>query len=97
MKEGLKYDDGKLLMSLVEPEFIEGTAEVLTYGANKYEPNSWQNVADGEKRYKDALLRHLMSYLKGEEKDEESNISHLKHIACNVMFLMSFERNKSVE
>jgi len=93
--KGLKYDDGKLLMSLVKPEFIEGVAEVLTYGANKYAPNSWQNVEDGKRRYTDALLRHLNQYLKGEEKDDESGLEHLKHIATNIMFLQHLDDNNS--
>ena len=93
-KVGLKYDDDKLLMSLVEPEFIEDVAKVLTFGAKKYKPNSWQHVEDCERRYKDALLRHTMSYLKGELIDCESGLTHLSHMATNIMFLSYFEKEK---
>lgn len=89
---GLKYDDGKLLVTLVQPEFVEGVAEVLTFGAKKYEPNSWQTVEDGRRRYEDALYRHWLAYLKGEEVDVESGLSHLKHIACNTMFLLHLNK-----
>lgn len=91
-EKDLKYDQGKLLMSLVEPEYIEDVARVLTYGAEKYEPNSWQSVRDAERRYKDALLRHTMEYLKGVEVDEESGLTHLSHMATNIMFLSHFNR-----
>ena len=30
---GLKFDDGKLLMGLVDPYFVEDVAKVLTFGA----------------------------------------------------------------
>ena len=91
---GKKYDNGKLQMSLIDPIFIEELAEVLTFGANKYGPNNWQEVEEAPRRYKDALLRHIVAYLKGEVLDQESGLDHLAHAACNVMFLMYLERNK---
>lgn len=90
----LKYDKGKNQLSLIEPNFILGVGEVLTYGASKYKANSWQTLDDAEKRYKDALLRHTMAYLNGEKVDEESKISHLKHMATNIMFLQYFDEVK---
>lgn len=89
---GMKYDNGKLLMTLVSPQFVDGVAEVLTFGAEKYEPNSWQSVPDAKRRYEDALYRHWNAYLKGETTDKESGLSHLKHLACNAMFLLHFEQ-----
>lgn len=91
---GLKYDEGKLLMSLVDPRYVEDIAKVLTFGAAKYKPDSWQTVEDAERRYTDALLRHTMAHLKGEYLDPESGLTHLSHMATNIMFLSHFERNK---
>ena len=91
---GLKYDEGKLLMSLVDPRYIEDVAGVLTFGAKKYKPDSWQTVEDAERRYTDALLRHTTAFLKGEYLDPESGLTHLSHMATNIMFLSHFERNK---
>lgn len=91
---GRKDDTGKNRLDLIEPEFIESVGKVLTFGANKYEPNNWQNVDDGKDRYYAAALRHLMAYRKGEEKDPESGLSHLEHVACNIMFLLHFEREE---
>lgn len=90
-KTGVKHDEHKNRLDLIEPEFIEGVGEVLTFGAEKYEPNSWQKVEDAENRYYAALFRHLMAYRRGETVDSESGLSHLKHIACNAMFLLHFE------
>lgn len=92
--EGKKFDDLKTRLDLIEPEFIEQVGKVLTFGAQKYEPNNWQNVDDAENRYYAALMRHLLAYRKGEEKDPESGLSHLAHAACNAMFLLHFEQEK---
>ena len=92
--QGRKDDAKKNRLDLIEPEFIEAVGEVLTYGAEKYEPNSWQKVEDAENRYYAAALRHLMAYRKGEKVDSESGISHLKHVATNIMFLLHFERGE---
>lgn len=89
---GRKDDQEKNRLDLIEPEFIEGVGKVLTFGADKYEPNNWQKVEDAEDRYYAAALRHLIAWRKGEKTDPESDLSHLYHVACNIMFLQHFER-----
>lgn len=89
---GRKDDKGKARFDLVEPEFEEAVAEVLTYGADKYAPDSWQHVEDAENRYYASLRRHINAFRKGEKTDPESGLSHLAHAACNIMFLMHFDR-----
>jgi len=91
---GRKDDQEKNRLDLIEPEFIEGVGKVLTFGANKYEPNNWQKVEDAEDRYYAAAFRHLIAWRKGEKTDPESGISHLYHVACNIMFLQHFEREE---
>lgn len=91
---GVKNDTGKNRLDLIEPEFIEKVGEVLTFGANKYEPNNWQGVEDAEDRYYAAAMRHLLAWRKGEKVDEESGINHLAHVATNMMFLLHFEEEK---
>ena len=88
---GRKDDQCKNRLDLIEPEFIEGVGQVLTFGAKKYEPNSWQKVEDAENRYYAAALRHLLAWRRGEVNDIESGLSHLKHVATNIMFLLHFE------
>lgn len=91
---GCKDDQEKNRLDLIEPEFIEGVGKVLTFGADKYEPNNWQKVEDAEDRYYAAALRHLMAWRKGEKTDSESGLSHLDHVACNIMFLQHFEKEE---
>ena len=91
---GLKYDGGKLQYSLIPPVATKALAEVLTFGANKYAPNSWQTVEEGERRYLDAAMRHLEAWRDGESTDDESGYSHLKHCLTNIAFLLHFEQER---
>jgi len=89
----LKNDSGKPMMSLIDPAFVVGLADVLTFGAKKYAPNNWKlaGADDDIDRIKDALLRHLYAYLGGEEFDPETNLPHIDHMQCNLMFLRHFD------
>lgn len=82
-----KRDEGKIRPSLLLPGFIKEMAAAMTYGANKYEPWSWYKVDNAVERYKDALLRHFLSWSEGQEKDKESGLNHLAHLACCAMIL----------
>lgn len=85
-----KHDEGKLRPTLVSPLLIEAVAKVREYGVHKYkDPENWREVESW--RYKDALYRHWLAYLKGERIDPESGLPHLWHIACNVNFLIEME------
>ena len=84
--KGRKYDSDKLRYDLVPVEAHEGLAEVLTYGANKYDDNNWKHVP--VYKYEAALFRHLNAWRKGEKCDDESGLHHLKHVLANVTFLL---------
>ncbi len=95
---GQKHDQGKLRPTLLFqslPNAVHQTIEVLQYGANKYGDENWKQV--DPKRYKDALLRHLLAYLAGEEHDKESDLKHLAHISSNVLFLLEHEAMQDKE
>ena len=88
INKGLKYDSKKLRWDLLPIEYVEEIVKVLTYGADKYTDNSWQQVKNGIERYYAALMRHLVDWRKGEDIDPESNLKHLSHAACNIIFLL---------
>ncbi len=92
-KEFMKDDKEKPLVSLVEPDFILGIAEIMTQGAIKYEENNWKKCKQ-PKRYLNALLRHLLEYWRGNKIDKESGKSHLYHIGFNAMALDYFDRKE---
>lgn len=87
--QDIKRDAGKPRLSLVPPELLEAVGAVRTYGVEKYgDAESWHKVEP--ERYRDALLRHLMAYIKQPEAiDKESGLPHLWHAACNMAFLIA--------
>lgn len=89
----VKADSGKLQWSLIPFEELKDVVKVLMLGAKKYNPDNWKKC-DDVKRYKDALMRHVISYVSGDERDEESGLSHLAHAICNCLFLMWFDNQK---
>lgn len=87
-----KADGSKLRPSLVldsMPNALLHVVAVGTYGAEKYEADSWRQVE--ARRYKDALYRH---YLAGDGNDEESGLSHLAHAAWNALVILEFKLNE---
>lgn len=85
--QSAKADKGKLELSLVNTELVKAVAEVRMYGTEKYgDSENWRKVEP--KRYVDALYRHLLAYIEGNELDEESGLSHLAHMACNISFYL---------
>ncbi len=90
---GTKHDTGKPPMSLLDRKWLEGTAKVLAFGANKYAANNWRKGISYS-RLTDAALRHLHAYNDGEENDPESGISHLYHASCCLMFLANMSETR---
>ena len=86
-----KADAGKLQITLVPTQIIKDIAEVRMYGNAKYhDPNNWKQVE--VQRYRDALCRHLLEYIKDPKSvDAESGIPHYKHMACNMAFICEME------
>mgnify|MGYP003376837873 CR=1 FL=1 len=85
-----KADAGKPRPTLVPVSLIEAVTAVRMYGNEKYhDPENWRQVEP--QRYQDALYRHWLSYLKGEQCDPESGLPHLWHLACNAAFLIEME------
>ena len=90
--QNLKKDAGKPQLTLVPTQIIYDIARVREFGVQKYHKrDSWKQVEI--ERYRDALFRHLLLYLNDPQGvDEESGLTHLSHIACNVAFLCELEK-----
>lgn len=92
---GLKFDGGKPRWSLLMQgcsAALNGVAEVLTFGANKYAAHSWKQVENNKERYRDAMYRHLNAIERGEVLDPESGLPHWDHVACNALFLSELNK-----
>jgi len=86
--DGLKNDSGKIQVSLLHngvPNALMGAAEVLNFGAQKYEAHSWKNV--DATRYLDAFYRHLFKMHTGETHDDDSGLPHIDHAITNLLFI----------
>ena len=81
--------DGKPRWELLPLPDLEDIVEVYTFGAEKYGPHTWRDLEDGFDRYKAALLRHLVSFEKGEEFDHESHLPALAHMAWNAIAMLA--------
>ena len=100
MSGGLKYDEGKVRMDLLPPEFLFATASILTFGANKYADRNWELGMDWSRPF-GALMRHMWYWWAGKgpttksflfgDLDEETGKSHLWHAACCIAFLVTYE------
>lgn len=92
-----KADAGKPRLTLIPPQILYDIAEVREYGTKKYkDPDNWRRV--DIQRYRDALARHTLAYLAGpQDKDAESGIPHLKHLATNAAFLCQLEAEREQE
>jgi hypothetical protein len=86
MVGGTKYDGEKPRMDLLDANFLEGVAEVLTFGAKKYAANNWRGGI-AVSRLIAASYRHLGAINRGEDLDAESGLPHVYHLGCCVMFL----------
>lgn len=85
---GGRFNAGKAKISMmVEAKHaMEGCASVLEFGAKKYARGNWHKGLK-HTEIADSMLRHLSSYLSGEDTDPESGLLHVDHILCNAVFL----------
>lgn len=72
---------------------IEEMLEVFEFGVGKYHP--WSFLDLNPYTLVPALFRHLYKYHCISKTDEETNVSHLAHAACNIrMIQLILERGK---
>ena len=76
----VKADKGKPPICLLDRDFLEGTAQVMAFGAGKYSRNAWRRGI-AHTRLLDAAMRHIIAIIDGEDIDPESGLPH-RHHAC---------------
>lgn len=94
---GIKYDGDKPEMYLVPPLALLEVGKVLTYGAKKYSPDNWRKLDNLQERYTSAAMRHLLAHMSGEECDDETDMSHLAHAICCLMFKLEDQLLEKIE
>jgi len=94
-KVAVKFDSGKLDWSLMPLDSVEEILKVLEFGKKKYAAWNWSsNGGFPYSRVFNSLLRHLFAWFRGEDNDPETNLSHLAHAGCNILFLIYFVKHK---
>lgn len=91
---GAKHDNGKADYTLLPLLDLENVVRVMEFGAQKYQRDSWREVPDGERRYLAATMRHIALHLSGEVMDDESQLAHIDHAACSLIFAMALRAQK---
>lgn len=96
LQQEKKLDAGKVRMDLLfddMPLALLEVAKVLTFAVEVkgYTARSWRDVDPFNSRYNAALYRHLNAIAQGQEKDEESGLSHRAHAACCILFQLQKE------
>jgi len=96
-ERALRFNKGKVRFDLIDAEFEEGVARVLTFGDDKYGAENWKasyNTEHHEEFVRGcyaSLRRHLHAIRIGEWLDSESGLPHIDHVSCNVMFIRYYE------
>ena len=86
---GMHYSEGKLRMDLIPPLWKRALAEVLTYGAKKYDDHNWLRGMKYSE-LQGSVERHWLAWQEGEELDAESGLPHLAHMAVDVLMLLLY-------
>jgi hypothetical protein len=88
---GLRYNKTKPMFELLPVAPIKDVVDVLTAGAQKYAPRNWEKGLSWAETLA-SLERHVAAFKKGEDFDQEYNLPHMAHAACNALFLLEFMR-----
>ena len=91
---GIKFDGEKLRLDLLSFQAIQGTADVLTFGAKKYGDRNWEKGLSFSRVF-GALLRHLFLWWLGKNNDDETGKLHLDHASCCLMFLQHYTKTNT--
>ena len=86
----VKYDQHKPDWTLLPMRGVIDIIRVLEFGAQKYARDQWRDVPDARRRYLAAAFRHLAAVADGKWVDDESQLPHLAHAGCCILFLLWF-------
>jgi hypothetical protein len=79
------------MLGAIDPNALNDLALVAGFGAIKYAPFNYAKGYAWSLSY-NALLRHVLAFLGGEDTDPESELPHLAHASWHCMTLLTFSR-----
>jgi hypothetical protein len=93
---GIKHDTDKAPIALIPHEALVAEAQVWGFGAKKYGLNNWRGGLS-VLRICNALLRHTVAIISGEDIDPESGLPHAAHVRCCAGMLIAFLDRKDLD
>ncbi len=87
---GLRHDEGKPRPDLYPPDALWEISKLYEIGCKKYAIRNWERGMSWSKVL-GPLMRHLLRWMRGEKKDEETGLSHMTHVAWNAIALLTYE------
>jgi len=83
----------KLSKDIELPKEFLDVVKVLEMGAKKYGANSWlKGEHFDSKSNHESMFRHLSKSLCCKDKDSESDLDHLLHLACRALMEYTLRR-----
>ena len=96
IQQAVKHDSGKIDWAILPIGASEEIIRVFQFGARKYARGNFLEGSGLEyTRVLNSLLRHTYAFMRGEDTDPESGLSHLAHAGANIYMLLSYELDKA--
>lgn len=94
MEPGIKDIGTKPRLELLPTVALEQIAKAIQHGSGtKYPVGNWQKGIDWLLLL-GSVLRHTYAFIRGEDNDRESGISHLAHAGANILFLLWYQQHR---
>jgi hypothetical protein len=78
--------------ALVPPVAILEVAQAFRDGAKKYNAYNWREKPVPSLTYINAALRHIYSWMDGEERSDDADVHHLAHAAACMMIVLDAQK-----
>lgn len=88
-----RFGEEKTPLHLIPPIALEEWAWAQKSGAAKYGAFNWRDTPVRANVYTAAMMRHLIQYMSGIDRDAESGCHHLAHVMANCAILMDAGRS----
>lgn len=90
MSEAKHKDEGKLaLQYILAMSGMDSVSRVGEFGAKKYA--QWNYMGGSSyMRFLGSCVRHLTSFIRGEDNDKESGLPHLAHLVYDCLMIMEW-------
>jgi len=78
----------KPMLHLIPPSALILESLAMRNGAEKYTPYNWRRATVAATVYIDAVMRHVLAWLDGEENAPDSGIHHLAHARASLGIIL---------